>query len=819
MLIQIFKAILITSCIGGLVSIILFLLKPLTKRFFSPAWNYYIWLAVLVVMIIPVRLPVPEKGLNDTLNLTDKKYAQTQGSANEYPAELPNISPLQTTPDVDLKVPEFDVKEKASPYDRVINYLTDNLDLISFIWIMIALVSFLFKLTQYILFVLKIRKNSEKAKCEEIRNYTKRKVAVKICDTISSPMIVGVFNPTLILPATELTSEQMKNVLCHEITHLKRNDILYKWFATIVKCIHWFNPTIYFAVKTINKECEISCDYAVVKNMNKEQEKEYVNTILALISTKKNRLNTLTTEMSGKKKSLKERFAIIKNRRKLSKKAIIISLVIGVFLLGGALMISGVLNGLFFREKSEETEIKLTNNGEIIIFDNKPFMHGEMAYFPLEELVAKLNSENRVEKTGEKYVVYLTEDVENYTVSADLKEIIYSGQGGAFRETEYSPILKDNIIYIPYEYVRYIFVDANNYYIGGSFLYKNEKMNIKFEIPLGWCGKYIIDESTENEYVIVFKHKATVEKYPNAGTLFSVYRIEDANVDEAMRVYGNMTVVWRNAEFAYVVARPTDVQHPIWVDRDEEDIDIAIEYESLYAGINYIQETFKLIDESKEKSIPVIENAENLSYAQMKDLQRMVDEGHFPWRLDYEQVIMMWVSAQGEEVIGGRIVAFSGGGQDCSATYIVNGNTYIVELFKPIRNDDTGIWIVRSCEKQIPSVVHEIFFYERNPGQAWIFRGDDGWWRMIPRTMAVFPGEALGVGVLPKSIVAYFTDAGTNMEQYQREVGRTDGPFAQIPITLELNFSENDTLGHLHFVYYYEDGTTKTSQYYNVLVE
>ncbi len=819
MLIQIFKAILITSCIGGLVSIILFLLKPLTKRFFSVIWNYYIWLAVLVVMIIPVRLPLPEKGLNNALDLTNKNYVQTQGGANEYPVELPEISALPTATDVDLKEPEFDGKEKVALYDSAVNYMADKLDLISFVWITIALGSFVFKLMQYLFFVLKIRKNSKNAECEEIGNYTKRKVVVKICDIISSPMIVGVFKPTLLLPVTELTSEQIHNVLCHEITHLKRNDLLYKWFATIVRCIHWFNPVVYFVVKTINKECEISCDYAVVKNMSKEQEKEYVNTILALISTKKNRLNTLTTEMSGKKKSLKERFMMIKNRKKLSKKTIIISSVVGVVLLGGALLASGLLNGIFFEEKHEETEIKLTNNGELITFDNKPFIQDEMVYFPLEELTTKLNSDNRVEKTDGKYVVYVKNSIENYTVMADLKEISYSGQGGVLRETEYAPILKDNIIYIPYEYVRYIFVDANGYDIGGSTLYKNEKMNIKFEIPLGWCGKYIIDESAENEYHIVFRHKATVEKYPNAGTLFSVYRIEDSQVDKTMRVYGNMTVVWRNAEFAYVVARPTDVQHPIWVDRDEEDIDIAYEYESMYAGINYIQETFKLIDESKEKSIPVIENAEDLSYAEIKDLQRMVDEGHFPWRLDYEQVIMMWVSAQGEDVEGGRIVAFSGGGQDCSATYLVNGNTYIVELFKPIRNDDAGIWIVRSCEKQIPSIAHETFFYERNPGQAWILRQDDGWYRMIPRTMAVFPGESFDVGPLPKSIVAYFTDTGTDMEQYQREIGRTDGPYEQIPILVELNFSENDTMGHLHFVYYYEDGTTKTSQYYNVLVE
>ncbi len=43
----------------------------------------------------------------------------------------------------------------------------------------------------------------------------------------------------------------------------------------------------------------------------------------------------------------------------------------------------------------------------------------------------------------------------------------------------------------------------------------------------------------------------------------------------------------------------------------------------------------------------VISNAENLSYSQIKDLQESVNSGHFPWRLDYKQVIMNFLSDKG----------------------------------------------------------------------------------------------------------------------------------------------------------------------------
>lgn len=813
---DIFKGFLIASCIGTVLSLILYLLKPVTKKYLSSGWNYYVWLTVLVVMILPIQIPNQHYYVQPEIKVNES-YINVE---NENVPEINNDTNIDIPPTINSLEPEHLQPTESVLYETENKSTVNITDIAVIVWIIGASVMFLFKVLAYIIFLFKVKRNSEVVPCSETKKYTKRKVVTRTCALISSPLITGIVKPMLLLPRTDMSEEQMSNVLSHEMVHLKRNDILYKWFATIVKCIHWFNPIMYFVTSTINKECEISCDYEVVKTMSMEQKIGYVDTIIALISTDKTRVNALTTEMSGKKKSLKERLLMIKTRKKISKKTVIISSIVSFAALIGAVVAVGMLNGMFFKNTpAKEEEIKLTNNATIINFENKPFIQGDMAYFPLEELTFKLNPKNKVEHFDTGYVLHIENATETYTVKESIKEIYYSGQGGTIRETDYSPILKDDVLYIPYEYVRYIFVDGNDYNIGGSFLYKNEKMNIKFEIPLGWCGKYIIDTSAENEYVIVFKHKATAEKYDFAGTLFSIYKIEDSSVDEAMRVYGNMTVVWRNSEFAYVVARPTDVQHPIWIDRDEEDIDIATEYESLYAGINHIQETFNLIDESKEKTIPAIANAENLSYAEIKDLQRMVDEGHFPWRLDYEQVIMMWVSAQGEDVEGGRIVAFSGGGLECSATYIVNGNTYLVELFKPIRNDEYGIWIVRSCEKQIPSIAHGIYFYKRTLGQEWILQRDDGWYNMIQYTMAVFPGEALGIGVLPKSIVAYFTDAGTNTEQYQREVGRADGPFEQIPITLELNFSENDTLGHLHFVYYYENGTTKTSQYYNVLVE
>ena len=232
-----------------------------------------------------------------------------------------------------------------------------------------------------------------------------------------------------------------------------------------------------------------------------------------------------------------------------------------------------------------------------------------------------------------------------------------------------------------------------------KIVYKNEKMNIQFEIPNDWRGKYIIDEALEDDGYIIIKHKRIAEKYEGAGMLCSVYKEPDETVDATLNALGNQTVVWQNQDYAYIVGRPTDVQHPIWVDSNEEDSVLASEYEKMAEGITHIESTFRLINDVETHNIA---NAENLSYTQMRELQRQVNNGHFPWRIDYEQVVQSFLSGKGIDVEGGEITELAGGGSagGISLTYIVGEKEYTqiysIELFKPIDKTESGIWIVRT---------------------------------------------------------------------------------------------------------------------------
>lgn len=113
-----------------------------------------------------------------------------------------------------------------------------------------------------------------------------------------------------------------------------------------------------------------------------------------------------------------------------------------------------------------------------------------------------------------------------------------------------------------------------------------------------------------------------------------------------------------------------------------------------------------------------ISNAENLSYSQIEDLQESVNNGHFPWRLDYKQVIMNFLSDKGEKVENGELVAFAGDGEKCSGSYKIGNSIYTLELFKPVDKSDKGIWVVKSC--RLNNFVDEKFTVYSLPwGKQW----------------------------------------------------------------------------------------------------
>lgn len=385
---ELFKALLITSLAGSVLAVVISLLRPITKKLFGYSWHYYIWLCVLFVMLMPVRFNV---NTTPAPNIATQTVQTQQTVVSEQPETTENI--VQTAP---IQKPQL-LQKVTVIWDRIIY---NRMNILAYVWLIGAIALMLLNVVRYVRLNIKIRKNGEVISCPETRAYTDRRINVRVWENVASPFMTGIFRPTLILPKTELSEEQLHNILRHEMTHFKRHDILYKWFAEFVKCVHWFNPISWYVSKQIASECEISCDMSVTKNMTDSEEMSYVSTILSLLPTGKSKQLPLTTQMASSKKFLKRRFVMIKNKKTTSRFMSVLSAVIAVVMLSTTVFASGVLSDL----TTDDYTIEILNNGEKIELTNKPFIENGEVYVPLRETLEKLgfdkNNSNIVWKDG-----------------------------------------------------------------------------------------------------------------------------------------------------------------------------------------------------------------------------------------------------------------------------------------------------------------------------------------------------------------------------------------------------------------------------------
>ena len=115
----------------------------------------------------------------------------------------------------------------------------------------------------------------------------KKQVAVSIlyrdniyyCDNIGTPFILGAIRPKIYIPSG-LEEGQIENIVMHENSHLKRKDHWWKPLGFLILAFYWFNPLIWLAYILLCRDIEKACDEKVVKNMNAEEKKGYLETLV-----------------------------------------------------------------------------------------------------------------------------------------------------------------------------------------------------------------------------------------------------------------------------------------------------------------------------------------------------------------------------------------------------------------------------------------------------------------------------------------------------------------------------------------------------------
>ena len=103
---------------------------------------------------------------------------------------------------------------------------------------------------------------------------------------ITTPMVVGLFRPTILLPhmVTELSDDSLRYILIHEWYHISHRDLWFKCFVELLCCAMWWNPAVYLLKHDLDQALELNCDLHVTQTMSQQEKMTYMRTILHVVA-------------------------------------------------------------------------------------------------------------------------------------------------------------------------------------------------------------------------------------------------------------------------------------------------------------------------------------------------------------------------------------------------------------------------------------------------------------------------------------------------------------------------------------------------------
>lgn len=161
--------------------------------------------------------------------------------------------------------------------------------LLSWIWLVISLLMLVCIFIKHkrivkILSIVPATKNT--AITDIVLDISKKKNIKKIpkiiqIDIKTGPFIIGLSNPTIVLPYN-LSTDSTRFILQHELEHYIHHHILVKACIEIITAIYWWNPISWIVRGEIIRALELQADANVIKDLPNKIKFSYLETLINL---------------------------------------------------------------------------------------------------------------------------------------------------------------------------------------------------------------------------------------------------------------------------------------------------------------------------------------------------------------------------------------------------------------------------------------------------------------------------------------------------------------------------------------------------------
>lgn len=154
----------------------------------------------------------------------------------------------------------------------------------------------------------------------------KQKVVLKLYTAIPSPMLIGFFMPTIVVPQVDLQPCEAQMILTHELVHFKHRDLWRKLFAVILQTVYWFNPVVHLIKRELDRLAETSCDEQVVCGMSPAERKRYGHLLISYTTVFRTPSKSSGIAFVSTRKRLERRILTMLNSNQKSRKTVAIAL-------------------------------------------------------------------------------------------------------------------------------------------------------------------------------------------------------------------------------------------------------------------------------------------------------------------------------------------------------------------------------------------------------------------------------------------------------------------------------------------------------------
>ncbi len=314
MFLPVFIAFLVQGLLLGLAALALLAAAPKLQTRYGAQWLCRLWVTLAVMFLVPVRTILPQTPAAVTVS-AQPLYTQVTALTEETTTKPAAGVPYRTTTAADNTtryiVPRTELQTGNRTILERLAIDTNWGNLAALAWEVGMLVVALYQFGGYAVWRLHVRRTV----CPVSQSWRDalpqgQCPQMQATPLVRSPMVAGALHPVLLVPAGEAPNGA-DCMLAHELTHIKRREVVKKLLFTLVCILHWYNPAVWMLAARAGRDIETACDAETLRGHDAAYRAAYADALMTAV--RQSRSPTLTSGFALNKRQFKQRLAALWN--------------------------------------------------------------------------------------------------------------------------------------------------------------------------------------------------------------------------------------------------------------------------------------------------------------------------------------------------------------------------------------------------------------------------------------------------------------------------------------------------------------------------